>query len=69
MLARIWSGVARTDSIEAYLTHLRTATFPALASLPTASVLPAFSFQRVSCCRRTRSAPLHEETMRAGRRE
>src|ERR1043166_8195892 len=34
MLARTWSGVARTDSIEAYLTHLRTATFPALASLP-----------------------------------
>src|SRR5262245_25589100 len=33
MIARTWSGVARIDSIAAYLAHLRVTTFPALAAL------------------------------------
>ena len=34
MIARMWSGVARVDSIDAYLAHLRETTFPALQDLP-----------------------------------
>jgi heme-degrading monooxygenase HmoA len=34
MIARTWSGVARSDSIEAYLVHLRETIFPALQELP-----------------------------------
>ena len=33
MIARTWSGVARPDTIDAYLAHLREKTFPAIASL------------------------------------
>ena len=34
MIARMWSGVARPDTIDAYLAHLHDKTFPALAALP-----------------------------------
>src|SRR5262245_32757347 len=34
MIARTWSGIARVDTIDGYLRHLRTATFPAIAALP-----------------------------------
>ena len=34
MIARIWSGVARPDTIDAYLSHLREKTFPGLDALP-----------------------------------
>ena len=34
MIARMWSGVAREGSVDAYLAHLRDTTFPALQDLP-----------------------------------
>jgi heme-degrading monooxygenase HmoA len=34
VIARTWSGVARPDTIDAYLAHLREKTFPALEALP-----------------------------------
>lgn len=34
MIARTWSGVARSDSIDAYLAHLRRNVLPALRALP-----------------------------------
>jgi hypothetical protein len=33
VIARTWSGVARPDTIDAYLAHLREKTFPAIAAL------------------------------------
>jgi heme-degrading monooxygenase HmoA len=33
MIARIWSGVARLDSIDAYISHLRDKTLPAIEGL------------------------------------
>jgi heme-degrading monooxygenase HmoA len=33
MIARMWSGVARLDSIDAYVAHLRDTTFPAIEAL------------------------------------
>src|SRR5262245_13386005 len=33
VIARIWSGAARPDTIDAYLAHLREKTFPALDAL------------------------------------
>jgi len=33
MIARIWSGVARLDSVDAYVSHLRDKTLPALEGL------------------------------------
>jgi len=33
VIARMWSGVARPDTIDAYLAHLREKTFPAIAAL------------------------------------
>jgi heme-degrading monooxygenase HmoA len=33
VVARTWSGVARPDTIDAYLAHLRDTTFPALEGL------------------------------------
>ena len=46
MIARIWSGVARPDTIEPYLAHLREKTFPALDALP--GHLGAFVLSRAS---------------------
>lgn len=34
MIARMWSGVARPETIDRYLAHLREKTFPALEALP-----------------------------------
>ena len=33
MIARIWNGVARLDSIDAYMSHLREKTLPAIEGL------------------------------------
>jgi heme-degrading monooxygenase HmoA len=33
VIARTWRGVARADSIDAYVTHLREKTFPVLRTL------------------------------------
>jgi heme-degrading monooxygenase HmoA len=33
MIARTWSGVARPETIDAYLAHLRDKTLPAIAGL------------------------------------
>ena len=33
MIARVWSGVAKPGSAEAYIEHLQTETFPALRRL------------------------------------
>ena len=34
MIARIWSGICRPETIDAYLAHLRQQTFPGLDALP-----------------------------------
>ena len=34
MIARHWRGIARSSVAEAYVEHLRSATFPSLAQLP-----------------------------------
>ena len=34
MIARMWSGVAGADTVDAYLAHLRDVTFRALESVP-----------------------------------
>jgi heme-degrading monooxygenase HmoA len=34
VIARTWSGVARPDTVDAYVAHLREKTFPALEALP-----------------------------------
>jgi heme-degrading monooxygenase HmoA len=33
VIARMWNGVARPDTIDAYVAHLREKTFPALDAL------------------------------------
>jgi hypothetical protein len=49
VIARMWSGVARADTIDAYLAHLRAKTFPALDALP--GHLGAFVLRRDSADR------------------
>src|SRR6185436_16619754 len=34
MIARMWSGRARSEHADAYVTHLQQKTFPQLASIP-----------------------------------
>ena len=46
MIARMWSGVARADAVEAYLAHLREKTLPALDAL--AGYLGAYVLRRAS---------------------
>jgi heme-degrading monooxygenase HmoA len=45
MISRQWRGLAKPDCTEAYVDHLRSETFPAIAKLP--------GFVRASILRRT----------------